>query len=217
MGDLDAGSDIQDWQALAGNLGFNFKPGIQAFLESPTALRLMAEKGMPQQPSLLQNPIVQSFLAQIFLGAATGSYRGYEFYVYRSSSTGTARSHSAGNQRSYYVNVILLFRKPLPAALKIRSQTTWDKLWRWLRRKPAISILPELDQVAMLSGLEDPAVQQLLGRTDTQKLLSDFFKSSEPFKLDTHGIRHKEAGKILPKTNALALMGKMAALADRLQ
>lgn len=68
----------------------------------------------------------------------------------------------------------------------------------------------------MLSGLEDPAVQQLLGRVETQKLLSEFFSSSEPFKLDTQGIRYKEAGKILPKATVVTLMDRMADLADQL-
>ncbi len=217
MAGLGSGGEVQNWQALAMELGFTFKPGVQAFMESPTALRLMAEKGMPQQPTLLNNPMVQAFLAQLFLGVATGNYKGYECFAYRSSDERAASRSRASNQRAYYVNMILLFKKPLPAALKIRSITLWDKLWCWLRRKPPITIVPELDRLVVISGLSDPAVQQMLGSVETQKLLSDFFSNSEPFKLDTYGVRHKESGRILPKERVLAVMDKMVALAERLQ
>ena len=70
-----------DWRKLTAELGFEFKEGVNAFLDSPTLRRFAAEemnqKDIRQAESMLRNPMVQTILAKVFMGTASGRYRDF--------------------------------------------------------------------------------------------------------------------------------------------
>jgi ribosomal protein L30E len=207
-----------EWQNLTSELGFEFKEGVNAFLDSPTLRRAAAEemnqKDIRQAESMLRNPMVQAILAKIFMGAALGRYRDFEFALFHSSSRGGSSSRSSYTE---YVNIALFFPKDLRCDLLIEKAGMLAGLKRLLFSGKYIKIPNNegLNHLVTVKTTDKSQAKVILAERSVQEQLARLFAYSTGFKVTDYGIRYKEVGGIIGKAKALEIMDIMAEAADR--
>lgn len=170
---------------LALQLRFEFKPGIQAFLESPTALKLLGQKNVPDNPTILKNPIVQGMIEKVFIGTATGFYNNYEFYIMR----GIKGSTTSNKQNLYYAVMALLFKNHQELGLNITKKKS--AITRFFSSKYAkINNNPELDSMISVRADKKEQVQAFINEGTVQKALIDLYSYSSAFEINDEGMRY---------------------------
>lgn len=205
-------SDRQRWTELAEDLGLTFKPGVRGMLESKIAGRIAAQQGHdPEQiAKVMQNPLIMGVLERVFLGVAMGSYRDYEFFVYRNS-----RSTSSTTSASYSVHVQLFFPEPAELGLSIYRESFWGKVGKFLGAQDLQTGNAKLDPLVMIKAADQDRAQHMLGDDSLQGALLDLFEDSDGFEVDDDGIEHRTHGKlILPVHVVEGLMDRMVDAAE---
>ena len=199
-----------EWIALAGELGFEFKEGLRAFTE-PKTLYLIAQKEMKvknveQAQKFLNHPMVQTLMSKVFMGAAAGRYRDFDFVLLRSSSS------SGSSSRNHYVNVALFFNTDLRCDLEIEKGGFWSRLGRKFFSGSYVKLPnnPKMESDLSIMAKDTGQAQVLLTDSRIQAAVANLFAASSGFKITDYGIRHKEKGDIIDKTRALELMDVMA-------
>ena len=212
-------SDKEKWRTLAAGLGFEFKEGIRTFMESPSLLAMaggeMRIRDVEQAGKLLSHPMVQTILAKVFMGAATGRHRNFEFALLRSSSSSGSGS---GSKTTYYVNVVLFFREGLRCGLNIEKAGGFTRLGRFFMPGRYVKV-PNNDKMGKLLAMtarDKTQARVLLSDCNVQEALIALFGSADGFTVSDHGIRYKEAGRIIDLDRAKRLMETMADAADRI-
>ena len=126
----------EDWQALANQLNFEFHEGINALINSPSPQleQIMREEfpgkmqDIEKAKALLNTPFVQSMLSKIFLGMAKGTYKEFEFLIYRSTA-----SSSSSNTKQYFVNIVLFFKKVYNLGMEITAAGFFSRTTGWVK------------------------------------------------------------------------------------
>lgn len=202
----------EKWQQLAVELGFEFKTGIRAFLESPTVLKLFEGRQLPKNPALLQNPMVQMMIEKVFMGTVTGFYRKFEFYLLRGSK---GSSSTGGGKQIYYVSVVLLFKNPLGTGLEIRPASFFSSIGKMLMPRKYLKIPnKELEQLITAKGKNKNQISVHLYDPKFQEMLLKLFRFSKDFKITDEGIRYEQDSDIIDKNHALEVMDLMATAAE---
>jgi hypothetical protein len=207
-----------DWRKLTAELGFEFKEGISAFLDSPTLRRIAAEemnqKDIRQAESMLRNPMVQTILAKVFMGTASGRYRDYEYALFHSSSRGGSGSRSRYTE---YVNIALFFPKDLRCDLLIEKAGPLARLARLLGAGKYMKIPNNegLNHLLIVKAADKNQAKVILAERAVQEQLAKLYAYSNGFKVTDHGIRYKETGGLIGKAEATEIMDIMADAADR--
>lgn len=197
----------EEWRRLAQDMNFEFKEGIRAFLESPSLQRIAASelnsKQVQKASQFLSNPMVQSLLSKIFIGAATGFYRDFEFALLR-----TTRSSGSGGSQIHYVAISLLFKKDLRSDLEITKAGAFSGLWKKLLKNSYVRIRrnPELDRLITVKAKNKSQAEVLLSSQGVQESLKRLYEFSDDFKITDHGIRYEERGEIIEKERAVEIM-----------
>lgn len=202
--------DIKEqYQELARQLGLTFKEGINGLLESKVLQKLEDQMIAPEVPEFLKNDLIQKLLASVFLGMATGTYHGYEFFVYRGVT-----SHAKG-RHTYYFKVNLAFPTPLAADLVIVPLGFFRRLWRSVFSGNTVFTGNRTFDAALDVTARDQArVGRLLGTQDVQDRLERFFQVYPSARISDHGISYKGLGEILPVDQARRVMDDMAEAAS---
>ncbi len=208
----------EQWGRLADELGFTFKEGIDAILESPHTEKILRQEfpekagDFQQASALLNNPFVRGMLSKVFLGMATGTYRDFEFLVYRGTSSSSSGS---GSRRSHYVNTVLLFKKTYNLGLDIQSSGAFSRLGklffsgRYIRPRD-----PGLDSLVVVKGENRDQIGTMLSHSRLQEGLVELYSFSPAFKISDHGIRIKEGGEIASKEHITGIMERMVSVAE---
>lgn len=205
-----------EWQSLAEALGFEFKEGINALLESDRVQKVAFEdyskNHQSASPEFLKNPLIQGMLSKLFLGMITGIYEDFEFLLYRSSSSSSSNTQN----KTYYSNCVLMFKRSYEFGMEVVPATFWSRLGKKLFSGKYVKIHhPELDQMLSIKGKNKHQVQTLLSNGDLQVKLLELYKISDGFKITDHGIRFKEPGHVFSRERALELMKLMAEAAGK--
>lgn len=201
------------WRALAAELGFDFKEGIRAVLESPSLSSLASTelkgKDIEQAKVLLSNPLVQGVLDQIFLGAATGTRQGFEFAVHRSTES---QSTTPSARSTPWVHVTLLFARNLNLGLTVRQRDIWDSLGMFLapRRFLALGVEPAIRKKLLAAAKDKPGAAALLATPEMTAALNALFAEPGNYKITDHCMRWKEQGDIISKERAEQIMDHLA-------
>lgn len=204
------------WEQLSHELGFEFKRGARSFLESPAGRREMearcADGEFPAANiEILDHPIVRSLIELVFEGAATGEYRGFEFSLYP-----TSQRPSEGST-TLYANVTLLFRESYDLELSIYHETFFSRVGKALLGTQDVQLgNPELDKLIMIKGNNELLVNDLLEAPSVQQALLEMYRMSTRFEIRDHGILHKEVANVITRDRAIALMDRMADVAQAL-
>ncbi|MCP4214319.1 MAG: hypothetical protein GY765_06665 [bacterium] len=200
----------EQWQLLAEEIGFKFYEGIEALIESPVMMDIARMefpdkvRDIEQVSAMLGNPMVKKMLSTVFLGIATGSYKEFDFFVYRS------RTSSGSNSASYYFNVVLIFKKSYKLGMEITSAGFFSSLGKKLFSKSYIRIPnAPLDPMVVIKGENRQQIEVLLSHSPLQEQLVNLYSHSRDFKVTDSGIRYKTGGQIRPKEFTLSIMDKM--------
>lgn len=204
------------WQQLAKELDFEFKEGIDALIESPHLGKIAQDvfpgktRDIEQAKILLKTDFVRTMLSKIFLGMATGTYRDFEFLLYRSAS-----SSSISGTRHYDVNVVLFFNKPYHWGMEITTVDFFSKLGKTLLPKAYVKIPHSpLNPLVRIKAKGEDRIRTLLSYDKLQQQLVELFSYSKNFKVSDYGIRFKESGEILAKERVMGLMDMMVNAAE---
>lgn len=211
-------ADRQAWEQLATELGFEFKEGLRAYLESDAVRRLEADGSDPQQARaleqarhMLDNPLVMSILDKLFFGVVTGRHRGHEFTLAHGSST------AGGKNQSQSVHISLLFQRPEKNGLLLAPETFFTRAGHALFRTQDLTTgNAELDRLVVVKATAEAAVRRLLADRPTQDALIALFRDGAEWKVTDEGIRWRRAGGTLSAAEARPLMDRMAATAAAL-
>lgn len=204
----------EDWQALANQLNFEFHEGINALINSPSPQleQIMREEfpgkmqDIEKAKALLNTPFVQSMLSKIFLGMAKGTYKEFEFLIYRSTA-----SSSSSNTKQYFVNIVLFFKKVYNLGMEITAAGFFSRLGKKLFPGSYVRIPnSELDPMLVIRGKNKEQIRTMLSYEKLQTQLMELFSYSKNFKITDYGIRLKEPGQIIPKEHIISLMDMMA-------
>ena len=207
----------EEWAALADELGFEFKPGVRAFLESAAGRRELEERAKRGEIagadlSFLENPLIRKMIELVFDGAVVGTHRDYEFTLFPASQ---ARTSGTGSTR--YSNVTTFFKESYALELSIYNETFLSKVGKILFFQQDIQVGdPELDQLVMIKGQDELAVKRLLDSRRVRDQLITMFSESSGFTIRDFGIKHQEAAKVISRDHALHLMDQMVDLAEAL-
>ncbi|MBW2524882.1 MAG: hypothetical protein JRI23_11930 [Deltaproteobacteria bacterium] len=205
-------SERQQWTQLADELGLAFKPGVRGMLESKIAGRIAAQQGQDpaQIAKVMQNPLIMGVLERVFLGVAMGTYRDYEFFVYRNS-----KSHSDSSTTSYSVHVQLFWPEAVELGLSIYRERFWSKVGKVFGAQDLQTGHPELDPLVMVKAGVPERVQSLIELHEMQQALLELFRDGDEFEVDDQGIEHRSLGqRFLPAGAVRPLMDRMVAAAD---
>ncbi len=207
-----------EWRNLTSELGFEFKEGVNAFLDSPTLRRMAAEEmnqvDVKKADSILRNPMVQTILAKVFMGVASGRYRDFEFAVFHSSSRGGS---GPGARHTEYSNVALFFPKDLRCDLVIEKAGPLAGLKRLILVGKYFRIPNNegLNHLVTVKAADKSQAKVILAERAVQEQLAKLFVYSNGFKVTDHGIRYKEVGGLISKAKAMEIMDVMADAAGR--
>jgi len=208
----------EQWQNLAGELGLEFKPGIEAFLELPeAATRIILDEFGTDKPvpaaEILHNPLVKAFLAKVFMGVVTGEYRGYTVHLFRGSrgSSRTGQVHA--------VNISMLFNQPKKNGLNIYGEGFFSRLGKKLFGVQDLeSCNPELDKLVMIKAENVPQVQMTMTDPRVQQALVELYSYSTEFQITDPGIRYRISGEeIIDRATAMEVLDLMVAAASALR
>jgi hypothetical protein len=205
------------WAALAGELGFDFKPGVRQFLESPAGQRELEERvarhEIPSPDlSILENPLVMLVLDRMFVGGAVGTYQGFDVALYPSSS-----SSASSNTQTHYSNVVLFFREPYALQLKLYNQTFMSSIGKFLFAQQDVQLgEPALDDLLMVKGRDEMAVRRLLDSRQVRDQLLAMFAESRGYTINDRGVQHREAAAVITRERAVSILDGMAVLASAL-
>ena len=206
--ELEVMVDIkEEYKALASHLGIEFKEGVEAFFQSPS-LKLMAagELGagdLEKAQQFLNNPLIRKMVSKVFMGAATGFYRDYEFAIYR-SSTGSGKN----SRPVYHANVNLLFPKDLRCGLDIFRRTWMTGIGEFLRPSKYVKIQddPELCRLAAVRAENKAQAGIFMGSRALRERLAALYRYAPGFTVTDHGIRYKEPGHIMDRQRTVEVM-----------
>ncbi|MBW2453074.1 MAG: hypothetical protein JRI68_01110 [Deltaproteobacteria bacterium] len=179
------------WGLLADELGFEFKPGVRGMLESKLADRIARQQGQdPSQiASVMNNGLLMGVLDKVFLGVAMGTFRDYDFYVYRNS-----RSSSSSGSGTYSVHVQLFFPKAADLGLSIYRERFWSKVGKFLGAQDIQSGNADLDPLVMIKAEAEGQAQRMMQEPELQRALLGLFRFSDGFEVDDSGIEHRTYG-----------------------
>jgi hypothetical protein len=189
---LEAMSTAQRrWSRLAEELGLSFKPGVRGMLESKLAERILVQQGRDpgQLEALMNNGLLMAVLDQVFLGAAIGTYRDYELYVYRNNRTSSSSSSAA-----YSVHVQLFLPKAAELGLSIDREQFWSRVGKLFGAQDIQSGNVELDAMVMIKAKDERRARRMVEEPELQQALLDLFRHSDGFALDDDGIEHRTHG-----------------------
>ncbi len=203
------------WMELAEQLGFTFQEGIAPFLQMPQLQRIMAhdmkigDVGKVEQ--FVANPLVRSMIEKIVIGAATGQHGGFDFALFRSSTT----SQLSDNHRPiYYANVVLFFRKPCDIGIDIAAAGLLTKLGKKMVPSRYVRIPhAEIDATVRVRARDRQQAAALLSTEQVQSGLAMLYEHSRDYSINDHGIRYQEVAQIISRERASAAMEVMAGFA----
>lgn len=211
--------DIREqWRSLANEIGFTFKEGIDAFIESPTLAAMAATQigtgDFEKAKAMLSNPLVKGILDSLFIGTITGSFGGYECTLFRGSDSSSHSGSSTG--RIYHVNIALLFRQSLNWGLDITRAGFGAAIAKKLFKKNYLMIPDdkELDRMISIKAAKREPVQLFLTNTKVREQLKKLFSLSGEYHITDHGIRYKVKGEIIGKDEALRILQILSGCAE---
>jgi len=204
------------WEQLAQELGFTFKEGLRAYLESDAVRRLEADGSDPQQAqalaqlrTLLDNPLLGGVVNRFCFGAVTGHYRGHECTLYHGAQSTNAHSSSES------VHIGLLFSRPVRQGMLLAPETFFARVGRALFRTQDLATgNAELDRLVVVKAQEEAPVRVLLADRRVQAALLALFGDGGDWKITDEGIRWRRSGGTLAAAEALPLLERMAAVAE---
>lgn len=211
-------ADRQTWEQLARELGFEFKTGLRAYLDSDAVRRMEADGSDPQMAeglakarAMLDNPLVMGLLDRLFFGVVTGSHRGYAIAICHGSSP------SGGNRNTPSVNVSLLFKRREKLGLLLAPETFFTRVGRTLFRTQDLPTgNAELDRLVVVKANEETPVRVLLGDRRVQEALIALFRDGAEWKVSDEGIRWRRAGGELTAGEVRLLLDRMTDVAQAL-
>ena len=204
----------EQWRQLAPQLGFEFKEGIEALLESPSLLQMaggaLNMDQVAKARNFMDHPMVKKLIAMVFMGAATGFHRGFEFALLRGSS-------SSSSTKSYHVHISLLFHQSLQCELNIAAGGFLASIGRALFPGSHLKIdhRPELNRMLSIKADDRERALMFLSRFEVQEALMALYSFSRQFTISDHGIRYKEPGHIIDAGRALNIMNLMVDAAEK--
>jgi hypothetical protein len=205
----------QTWEELAAALGYEFRPGVRALLDSPLTRIVSEAQGIndvEKAPAILGNPLLMSMLDKVFLGMASGTHRAHQVFLYRQ-----ARSSGESGRTRYESHLHLLFVPPLELGLRVYREGFWSKVGKTIFRTQDIQTgHRDLDDRVMIKGSQVKGVGDLLSSQATQNTLLALFDHSSDFRVDDHGIRYVEPRECFEAESVRAALEVMADAADSL-
>lgn len=206
------------WQELAKDLGFEFKEGINAFLDSP-GLIIVAQNNIKtldfsKAKDLFQNPLFAFMIEKMFIGVATGFYKDFEFHLFRS-----AGSEGTESEKVYRVNIVLVFKQSYQSGMQIKSAGFWEKMEKRLSGDKYIRIIdnPELDQLIAAKGKNKTALTVFLSSSRLQDKIKKLYDFSRDFQITDAGIYWEKRGHIIRQPEAIKIMDIMAEVAGEMR
>jgi len=202
---------LSSWKALADDLGFVFKEGLSAFMESPSLIRFagsaLKTEDFEKAKAMLDNPLVRAMAASLLPGCVTGFYRNFEFTLFESST-----SSSSDSGTSHHIHIAMLFSAPLNAKLQITPAGFWTRVGKRLfsNRYLFIEGNSALDRNLAVRTNNKARVSLLLGDRKIHDALEKLVSLSNDFTVSDYGIRHKRPGRTLGRDEALPIMDAMA-------
>ncbi len=204
----------EQWKLLANELGFTYKEGIDAFVESPTLARMAASQigagDFEKAKAMLSNPLVKGLLDSLFIGTITGKTGAYECTLFRGSASSSQSGSSSG--KVYYVNIALLFRQSLDWGLDMYRAGLSAKIAKKLFRKNYVPVPDdgELERMIAVRAKKRDQVQLFLRNMAVSDQLKKLFSSPGDYHISDHGIRYKLRGEIIAKDEALRVLAILA-------
>ena len=211
-------ADKRAWEQLAQELGFEFKAGLRAYLESDAVRRMEADGSDPQMAeglakvrAMLDNPLVMGLLDGLFFGVVSGRHRGYETAICHGSSS------SGGSRNAPSIHVSLLFNRTEKLGLLLAPETFFTRVGRTLFRTQDLPTgNAELDKLVVVKAEEEAPVRVLLGDRRVQEALIALFRDGAEWKVSDEGIRWRRAGDQLTADEVRRLLERMADAAQAL-
>lgn len=206
--------DKEELIELADAFGFEFKEGIDLFLQSPSLLSIMQNKGMePIFPSfMVDNPMIRKMIAAVFTGAATGIYRGFECYLMRGSKSSSASDHPI-----HSFVIVMMAKTPLDIGLDIYARTPFTWLGNLLMGSKYAKIADsELARVVAVRGRDMPSAQAFIDNPANAQAILTLFKYSKRFKIGDFGIRYEHRTPVIDAAIAKEILDKMAEAGTRI-
>lgn len=206
----------EQWQLLAVELGLEFRHEIRPRIELPSMHKMAAKalkKGnLAQAEHLFENPMMKKLLSKVFIGTATGYYRGFECAVFRSTIAAEVATNPA-----YFVNIVLMLPKDLGMGLDIKSAGLLNKIsGLFSGKRIGFPNHPELNAMVSVEAGNKKAAQKLFAQKRLPETLRAMYAFSNRFTIWDESIRYDERGKIIARDRALEIMDLMVETAKEL-
>lgn len=205
------------WQHLAVDLGFEFKPGLDGFLQSSSGRIEMQERIArgefpPNGLELLKTPMLRAVIEKLFEGVIVGTHRGHPIDLFPSSSR-----TSSSSSTTLLSNVVMPFQPRYALGLRLYNETFLSRLGKVLFFQQDVQLgHEELDRLVMIKANDERAVRALLDSRAVRDTLVQMFKASSGWEIADDAIKYKEVVDVLSRDHAIALMDRMADLAEAL-
>jgi len=202
----------EQWQLLAAELGLEFRPGIDGFLDSPQIRALFARTVVGgdarKADEIFSNPMMRTLFGKVFTGIVTGNRDGFEvFLIPGASSSSSNRSHSN-------VQACLTFARPYELGLDIKAAGFFTRLGQWLSPTGVVRVPgEEFERRVSVRAKQAGQATALLSDGQLRDKILELYRFSPNFKIDDLGIRYQEPGRILSADRARAVLDLMTATA----
>jgi hypothetical protein len=198
-------------KTLADALGFTFREGIDAFVESEFLQKMLDQQNIPAVAGILQNELVRAMLAKVFIGAAVGSYRDYESFVMFTAHPNPKKTQVPT------IQIFLAFPKPFSHGLEIRPLAFGDRFLSFFGLGNRIYTGDRnLDGILMITARDQPEVCRLVSPQSVQKSLLQVFENQTAAKVADFGVGRSEPADTDPLERARSSLKLQADLADAL-
>ena len=203
------------WKELAEQMGFTFQEGLTPFLQTPPLQRIMAQDmkmaDVGKLEQFLANPLVRTMIEKMVIGVATGHCEGFDFALFRSSTTSQL---SNSHKPIYYSNVVLFFDQPRDIGIDIAKAGLLTKLGKKLAPSRYIQIpRAEIEAMVRVRARDTQQASALVSTERVQDSLTQLYKHSRSYTVNDHGVRYQEVAHIISHEQALAAMTVMTAFA----
>lgn len=205
---------IEQWKLLATTLGFEFKEGFDALLESPELIKLLKDQNVSPEDlekakSMLHNPLVEGMIKKAFFGIVCGKHDCYNFYLTRSPQS------SSSQKREDYVYVIMIFEKSLNCEINIRKKTIADTLVQIFSKRKYLTLESGGENLKNIvaTAKDKSQAELLLMKSGVMKGIKDLFANNEEIEVQDCGLRYEAYGNIIEPAEALRIMSHLAKFA----
>lgn len=213
----------ENWRLLAQEMGFAYKPGVQAYVDTPRLISMVGReihlfKDWGRKAAFLNKRMFTMLAEKLYPGIAVGSWQGYECALFPAGRA-HATSVTEYKTRIFHLYAVLLFNRPLDLDLLIEGgRGATASLVKGVFRKLLVRFpgSPELDGLVTASARRRGEAEALLSGESVQQGLLELYRASQLFRVTDLGIRHRRQGEIIDPVVAADLLDLMAGTADAL-